>query len=228
VERLIIHYPAETAARVLDRVPSDRWLAAALFDLLFLQRDRHNENVFLSESGGMKLIDTRDGALSDVLDSVFFPRTYYYRRNAFGFDHMRNCSMVATHQHQSILRMDYRCHAPGGVLGSAWPPAFQHCLQRFAGASAEALSREFFGEEWARREHAPEAVPELRRAAARLRAQAELLLRHGFEGALLRTEHNNSTGMVPQATGFPIMPPRCAAIGVPGKSPKDARCAANR
>ena len=228
VERLIIHYTPQVAAEVIARIPHERWLQAALFDLLFLQRDRHNENIFVTDSGGMRLIDTRDGVLADVLDSVFFPRTYYYTRNRFGFDHLRACSGTPTHQHQSILGMDYRCHAPEGGLGEALPPAFAACVRRFAGMSAEELARAYFREEEAREGHAPEAVKHMRKAAARLREQARLLAEYGLEGALERTEHNNSTGMVPAFVGYPLLPPVCSLtgrLGQPGQTPRDLpRC----
>jgi len=225
VERLIIHYSSEAAARMVAAVPHARWLQAALFDLLFLQRDRHNENIFVSETGDIRLIDTRDGALADVLDSVFFPRTYYYTRNRFGFDHLRSCSGTPTHQHQSILSMDYRCHV---AEDEPLPPAFLGCVRRLAAMTPQELAVRYFREEEARAEHALVAVRLMRKAAERLRRQAELLATYGLAGALERTEHNNSTGMVPSWGGYPLLPPVCTLappLGQPGKSPRDTpRC----
>jgi hypothetical protein len=123
--------------------------------------------------------------------------------------------------------MDYRCHV--GSEGAALPPAFAACVRSLAAMTPQQLSVRYFREAEARAGHALEAVKVMRKAAARLRQQALLLARYGLEGTLARTQHNNSTGMVPAWDGYPLLPPVCALVpplGMPGKSPRDTpRCA---
>lgn len=66
--------------QALGSVPHSLVRDAALFDLLFLQGDRHAENVMVDTDGYLRLIDTADGVLSEGLDSVFFPNSYTYTR----------------------------------------------------------------------------------------------------------------------------------------------------
>jgi hypothetical protein len=39
--------------------------------------------------------------------------------------------------------LDYRCHVPGGKLGTAFPPHLAQCMQRFVDTPPEELRREF-------------------------------------------------------------------------------------
>lgn len=68
---------------LLGRTRSADWVSIALFDLLTVQGDRHNEQLFIDEAGTLTAIDTTHQMLSgDGLDSVLWPTTYYYRRCA--------------------------------------------------------------------------------------------------------------------------------------------------
>ena len=95
---------------------------AALFDVLFVQGDRHAENVFLGDDGYFKLIDSRDQALDSGLDSVFFASTISFERNRVGNEHLFNHSKQYVTHHWPQNTLDYRCHVPGGAIGLNYPP----------------------------------------------------------------------------------------------------------
>jgi hypothetical protein len=100
---------------------------AALFDVLFVQGDRHAENVFLGDDGYFKLIDSRDQALDSGLDSVFFASTISFERNRVGNEHLFNHSKPYVTHHWPQNTLDYRCHVPGGAIGTNYPPKVRHC-----------------------------------------------------------------------------------------------------
>ena len=64
---------------------------------------------------------------------------------------------------------------------------------------------------------AGELQPMLRKAAARLHAQATALAKQGFEGALDGVTVANNTRQVPFRNGFPKLKPCCAMLAVPDK-----------
>ena len=64
---------------------------------------------------------------------------------------------------------------------------------------------------------AGELQPMLRKAAARLHAQATALVRLGFEAALDGVTVANNTRQVPFRNGFPKLPPCCVMQAVPEK-----------
>lgn len=215
--------PAELQA-ALAAVPHAALRDAALYDLLFVQGDRHAENVFVGEGGYLKLIDSRDAALEEGLDSVFFPSTISFERNRVGNQHMFNRSAAAVTHHWPQTQLDYRCHVPGGALGTQLPAQVRQCVTKWAAMTPQQLVEEYF---WEGVQDAQALTasnggplhgrPELK--AARLVAQSQALLVHGFERALQLTRHKNATGMLPLASGFPAQPPCCRVVqATPGRS----------
>ena len=81
---------------------------------------RTGENVFLTEEGKLKLIDTRDTTLS-VLDSMFLPGTFILQRNMLGNDGVFERKPGPFKSHWPQLMFDYRCHVPGGYIGTRYP-----------------------------------------------------------------------------------------------------------
>ena len=103
-------------------VPHEAVRDAAIFDLLFQQGDRHAENVFLDDDGSMKLIDSRDAALGDESNSCFLPGSFYFERARVGVEHIGNKARPLVTHHWPQLLLDYRCHVPGGAIGTNYPP----------------------------------------------------------------------------------------------------------
>lgn len=113
--------PPELLAR-LAAVGHEAVRDAALYDLLFYQGDRHAENIFIDERGAMKLIDSRDAALGDACNSAFMPGSFYYERSRVGVEHIANNARPQVTHHWPQLLLDYRCHVPGGAIGTSYPP----------------------------------------------------------------------------------------------------------
>jgi len=118
------------------------------------------------------------------------------------------------------LRMlDYRCHVPGGAIGTAYPPAMARCLRELAAtAPAEFVSKymdQAIGDAVATRGDALKALNDRPLLLAQLvTQQARNMHELGFEEALLRTKHKNSSGIVPFVSGFPIPPPCCSVVAL--------------
>jgi len=125
--------------------------AAALWDVLTAQCDRHAENVFIDDAGDIQVIDN-DKALGVIAkcgyDSMFVPGTRYHSIMRVGFwgqhaDKYRSYRKVAEFCHGPIdprVVMDYRCAvdgsaSDGGVMGTAYPPSMERCMRRIAGMS---------------------------------------------------------------------------------------------
>ena len=205
----------EALLALMARVPHDAVRDAALFDLLFLQGDRHSENVFIDADGALKLIDTRDAALDDALNSIFFPSTFIFQRNRVGEVHLRDRSTAVVTHHWPQCLLDFRCHVPRGVISTSFPPKLRACLTEWTAMSPAAFQAAKFPVTF--EERAP-----VMRAAERLHAQARGLLQHGFEGLLVATPHRNSSRIVPHTFGFVADDPCCemalhrTADGSPG------------
>jgi hypothetical protein len=122
LEMLTLKLSSADLLDALAAVPHAALRDAALFDLLFLQGDRHAENVFLGDDGYLKLIDTRDSALEAGLDSVFFASTITFERNRVGNEALYNRSKPGVSHHWPQNTLDYRCHVPGGAIGANLPP----------------------------------------------------------------------------------------------------------
>mmetsp|Transcript_17742 Transcript_17742/g.21283 ORF Transcript_17742/g.21283 Transcript_17742/m.21283 type:complete len:542 (-) Transcript_17742:139-1764(-) len=90
----------------------------AVLELLFAGGDTNPGNVFISEKGDIKIIDLdsylerKDG---NRCNSVFIPGS----RN-----HVKRPAMRA---------LDYRCHVPGGKIGTNYNPKIAKCINKFAG-----------------------------------------------------------------------------------------------
>ena len=122
LEMLTLKLSSADLLDALAAVPHAALRDAALFDVLFVQGDRHAENVFLGDDGYFKLIDSRDQALDSGLDSVFFASTISFERNRVGNEHLFNHSKKYVTHHWPQNTLDYRCHVPGGAIGSNYPP----------------------------------------------------------------------------------------------------------
>ena len=198
----------------LAAVPHAAVRDAAIYDLLFRQGDRHAENVFIADGGSMKLIDSRDAALAEDSNSCFLPGSYYFERARVGVEHITNATKPPVSYHWPQLLLDYRCHVPGGAIGTNYPPKLRECLAEWSAMSAGELYEARFAQAAAGRDKS-ELQPLMRQAAARLHAQATAMVTLGFEGALHAVTVANSTRRVPFRSGFPKQPPCCALQAVP-------------
>lgn len=122
LEMLTLKLSSADLLDALAAVPHAALRDAALFDVMFVQGDRHAENVFLGDDGYVKLIDSRDQALDSGLDSVFFASTISFERNRVGNEHLFNNSKPYVTHHWPQNTLDYRCHVPGGAIGTNYPP----------------------------------------------------------------------------------------------------------
>jgi hypothetical protein len=118
----------------LRRVNSTQVVLAAIWDLLTMQCDRHGQNVFVDEQGGLTLIDL-DQAFGDGwrvcgVDSLFLPTTQKYMINLLGYWYVMKWSARPPRSTVSPqVSLDYRCHAEGGAIGRNYPPRVKQCLQ---------------------------------------------------------------------------------------------------
>ena len=193
VEMLTLKLSSKDLLEALAAVPHVALRDAALFDLLFLQGDRHAENVFMGDDGYLKLIDTRDAALDTGLDSVFFPSTISFERNRVGNEHIFNRSKPTVSHHWPQNTLDYRCHVPGGAIGTALPPKMRECVAAWADMRPAAIVRDYFPP--VADEHAALTI------ATRLQAQAELLRDHG---ARLRLRRSGACSRAETAHAFVV------------------------
>jgi hypothetical protein len=143
-ELLMDKLPSQQLLRALGSVSHAAVRDAALLDLLFVQGDRHGENIFVSldaadasdAAGGVRrlqLIDSRDSAANPWgLNSMLLPGSFYHERNRIGNGHMDNRSKALTTHRWPLLLLDYRCHVPGGAIGTAFPPQARVTAQRSA------------------------------------------------------------------------------------------------
>jgi hypothetical protein len=198
LEMLTLKLSSADLLAALAAVPHAALRDAALFDLLFLQGDRHAENVFLGDDGYLKLIDTRDAALDVGLDSVFFASSITFQRNRVGNEYMFNHSKAPVSHHWPQGTLDYRCHVPGGAIGTDLPPRVRACVTKWAAMSSEQIEAQYFpmavadatAIEALEKEHLPraqvnaaaKAASAAKRAATRLLTQARNLLDFGACG----------------------------------------------
>lgn len=95
---------------------------------------------------------------------------------------------VETH-HWPQLMLDYRCHAPGGRIGRAFPPKFAQCVKRLASLGPDGVERDFLAGVPPTKDRPAAAL------AGRLHAVAAALAELGFEEALRRTLALNVSGV---------------------------------
>ena len=164
LEMLTLKLSSAQLLEALANIRHDSVRDAAIFDLLFVQGDRHSENLFIDGAGYFKLIDSRDGAIDEGLDSIFFATTWSHERNRVGNTHMYNRSVPAVSHHWPQTTLDYRCHVPGGALDKNYPPQaravrlrssclpltpllraqVQRCLSKWASMTPERFIDEYF------------------------------------------------------------------------------------
>lgn len=42
-----------------------------------------------------------------------------------------------------MILLDYRCHVPGGLIGTAYPPALKQCLQKLSSMNASEIQQSY-------------------------------------------------------------------------------------
>lgn len=42
-----------------------------------------------------------------------------------------------------MILLDYRCHVPDGLIGTAYPPAMKQCLRKLSSMNASAIQKSF-------------------------------------------------------------------------------------
>ncbi|MEW5309051.1 MAG: hypothetical protein WDW38_000963 [Sanguina aurantia] len=127
-------------------------------DLLTAQCDRHAENIFVDQHGGLQFIDN-DRALGVVThcgaDSVLLPGGRY---------HSKVRSEVPKHART--------CYVPNGILGTAYPTALTNCMLDISRRSEKEIQEKY-------------ALSEIKPAKI-LKRRAMDLLDKGFEWTLTR------------------------------------------
>jgi len=144
VEALVGRYNFEDLSDIMQRIPHDRVITAALFDFMTAQHDRHGENVFVTDEGGLQLIDTRDSVFG-MLDTIWHPGTWYFERNVVGNEGLFNPPEEQKRKpdHWPQLMLDYRCHVPNGTIGFEFPPKMRACMEKISSMSIEGLLKEY-------------------------------------------------------------------------------------
>lgn len=98
--------------------------------------------------------------------------------------------IVPTRTPGPIVTFDYRCHTPGGSLGTRFPPVLQSCLAKLGAADGAAAAAAWGFDET---------------QAAFLQRRAELMLSKGMEGAIDALAERQ-----PAFLKFPLQRPCCA------------------
>ncbi|GMH41209.1 hypothetical protein BSKO_09119 [Bryopsis sp. KO-2023] len=173
---------------VLEKLNSTEVILAALFELLTGQADRHSQNVFIDENAKITLIDNEKSFLeSGEISSLFLPTTH---KNAIV--HVGNAYIEKKENRRkkpSIEAMlDYRCYAPGGIIGKDYPAKLRQCMEAISTTSPRALVKKY---------HLSSP-----RVAKMLKQKAEDMLHRGFEWTL---ENSNKD----QKLRFPWYPKCC-------------------
>ncbi|KAG2494960.1 hypothetical protein HYH03_006895 [Edaphochlamys debaryana] len=156
-----------------------RVLRAAIYDLLTSQCDRHAQNVFMTETGKVTLIDNLQALRFDwqycAMDSIFLPGTQKNMVVRWGGNivgKLRNAKPRRSINPMTVL--DYRCapevEAEGGRLGTNYDPQLKKCLTKLGGMTPDEIQKEY-------------GFPYLRSAVA-LQSRAKAMITKGFEWAL--------------------------------------------
>ncbi|KFM24877.1 hypothetical protein F751_1756 [Auxenochlorella protothecoides] len=191
------HWPAYQLQDIWRRIPSEHVVQAAIFDLLVGHCDRHPDNVFVTDDGRMTLIDNDQiqGNIPGCLyESFFLPRCTKHEIliNGFGWATQRHFqkNVLPDVRPSPLAFFDYRCHAAGGAVGTAFPGALPTCLAKLGGKDGlrNALDLGFS-----------------RRHAEHLAARAALLVEQGLEGAIASLAEAR-----PAADRIPLQPACCA------------------
>ncbi|GFR52103.1 hypothetical protein Agub_g14616, partial [Astrephomene gubernaculifera] len=168
------------------RINHHELVQGAIFDLLFSQCDRHQQNIFLTETGKFWLIDN-DQVYATAwrrcgIDSLLVPTTQKFMINHLGFFYVlkypqKNPPRGPAKFLSPLLLMDYRCHAEGGSIGKKFTPELTECLSHISSMSSPDIQEQY-------------GYPVLRMADA-VRNRSRDLLAHGYEWTLLYGQPTN-------------------------------------
>jgi len=186
---------------MLSRIDPQEIISMAVHDVLFSEGDRHGGNVHIDERSKLRFIDN-----DNALGFMFGMRSWYHTR---GLDSIlvphtaRSNIVMSTSSRHQLGWLDYRCHVPGGKLGTAFPPRLAQCMQRFVDTPPEELRREFL-------------IPRHDQAEL-LRERARDLLQTGFEQTVERAmaaekikyEEEMAKAGKSASTWRPSQPPVC-------------------
>lgn len=185
-------FPPSAILDVLqNKLNKTRVIRGAIFDLLTSQCDRHAQNIFISESGQLTLIDN-EAALQNNwkncgFDSILIPTTQKSEivrtSNEFVNKLVTPADARGKGNTDPQLLFDYRCYLPEdykGVLGTNYPPEIFKCLTKMGGMTpSEAQKHYGFVEEM---------------VAANLVTRAKDMVTRGFEYAYMFGSPRNSKG----------------------------------
>lgn len=161
------------------KLNSTQVVLAAVFDLLFSQCDRHGQNLYFLPDGSISLIDNDQAYGSSWrpcgVDSIFLPGTQKHEVARLGYRYVMKKPEYFPPKHprgfaDPLQLLDYRCHAPGGKIGTKYPPPVTKCLKKLSRLNPKAIVTKY-------------SYPTLDMAAA-LRQRAADMLQHGFEWTL--------------------------------------------
>ncbi|EFJ49782.1 hypothetical protein VOLCADRAFT_104229 [Volvox carteri f. nagariensis] len=168
------------------RINHHELVQGAIFDLLFSQCDRHQQNIFLTETGKFWLIDN-DQVYATAwrkcgIDSLLVPTTQKFMINHLGFFYVlkypqKNPPRGPAKFLSPLLLLDYRCHVPGGAIAKNFTPELNECLSHISSLSPEVIQEQY-------------GYPVLRMADA-VRNRSIDLLTHGYEWTLLYGQPTN-------------------------------------
>eukprot|EP00195_Chlamydomonas_chlamydogama_P003117 CAMPEP_0202915096 /NCGR_PEP_ID=MMETSP1392-20130828/64809_1 /ASSEMBLY_ACC=CAM_ASM_000868 /TAXON_ID=225041 /ORGANISM="Chlamydomonas chlamydogama, Strain SAG 11-48b" /LENGTH=549 /DNA_ID=CAMNT_0049606991 /DNA_START=71 /DNA_END=1716 /DNA_ORIENTATION=+ len=176
----------------------------AIMDVLTAQCDRHSENIFVDSHGNLQYIDN-DKALGVVsncgFDSMIIPTSRYHSVLRIGYWHhianyyRRNRHRVGFCKGPVDMRstVDYRCTAPNGTLGTAYPATLSRCMAMLKGLEVPAIMERYgFSKE---------------KPAIILKNRATDMMERGFEWTLEHGAPRNGPRF-----RLPAQPPCCELV----------------
>ena len=198
----------ERVLNLTRSIPHEDVVRAAVFDLLFSEQDRHGQNVFVSESGRLHVLDN-EGSFGPI-NSMLIPGGQKFEVYRIGYGAVccgnlpggaeKNCpGKLAEHSAPEVW-LDYRCHARGRFVGTALPPGVEPFLRRIANMD-EAEVMKHYG-----MSHPSHAEV--------LKRRVDDLLDGGFERAMIAAYKRQRVGNgVDYGNDFfyGLQPPCCAA-----------------
>eukprot|EP00239_Pterosperma_sp_CCMP1384_P011024 CAMPEP_0197862918 /NCGR_PEP_ID=MMETSP1438-20131217/40026_1 /TAXON_ID=1461541 /ORGANISM="Pterosperma sp., Strain CCMP1384" /LENGTH=348 /DNA_ID=CAMNT_0043480639 /DNA_START=175 /DNA_END=1221 /DNA_ORIENTATION=- len=224
--------PLKERQALLNRVNGTQVTIAAVFDLLTMQGDRHDENVYIKPNGNIQLIDNLDHAFV-YPNSIFLPQTFLHERLYVSNGGMRNprtkrkasfANGKYSRREWPKLRFDMRCYEdpsrPKRLPRGVFP-----CLDRIAKK----------GWQWVADSY---GMPEM--IAKMFTERAKIITQQGVRkalGLILRNKphspktvdgavvHEYSTGRKPyllQHETFPPRPTCCDVVNMDSR--EDVQC----
>ncbi|GIL86258.1 hypothetical protein Vretifemale_14600 [Volvox reticuliferus] len=131
-----------------ERLNKTLVVRAALYDLLSSQCDRHSQNVFITESGQIKLIDNLQALqfswVNCAMDSIFLPGTQKNMVITWG----GNVAFKIRHAQvrrsiNPMVVLDYRCYVEGGRIGKNYDPKMRQCLTKLRDMTPKQIQLEY-------------------------------------------------------------------------------------